>query len=126
MVAELNLFHYFIGDRRRMSFKYDNSLRVRLEKVNKQLDLPFATTVGFLLLAGYLYIKNNPTIRNKPYVASGWDFNTSLYINSNFYSLRDEARKLIRYNKGVTQNTLLHYGLVAFEEGQDLSIILSK
>ena len=71
MVAELNLFHYFIGDRRRMSFKYDSSLRVRLEKVNKQLDLPFATTVGFLLLAGYLYIKNNTTVRNKPYVASG-------------------------------------------------------
>ncbi len=125
MVAELDLLQYFIGDRRRMSFKYDNDLRLRLEKVSKKLDLSLAPTVSFILVAGYLYIKNNPTARNKPYVASGWDFNTSLYINSNFYSLRDEARKLIRYNKGVTQNTLLHYGLVAFEEGQDLSIILS-
>lgn len=126
MVAELDLLQYFIGDRRRMSFKYDNDLRLRLEKVSKKLDLSLAPTVSFILVAGYLYIKNNPSVRTQPYIAKNWEFNTSLYINANFYRLRTEVQKLVKYNKGVTQNTLVHYGLIAFEQGQDLKIILSN
>lgn len=115
-----------VGGKRRLMFKCDIQLKRRIEEFMRQEARgSFGGAVTLLMVTGYLYLKSNPSLCKYPYHIKGETYRTALTVTGTVLEIRDRSRKLIAGNKTDTQNTLIHYGLMAYQNGRRLTFTLT-
>lgn len=123
----VNILHCYAGRKSRIRFRCDLALKERIQEFKRTTSkIPFAGTVNLLMIMGYLYMKANPWTLQELYISKGEIYHTALTVSDGVYIMRCDIRKLVNKSIEISQNTLVHYGLVAHESGFKMELCLTN